>query len=211
MKTCKICNETKPLTEFHKDKSKADGLNFYCKPCHIAKQKEYMKRPPKGLIPRQWNKDGKTCSRCKEIKPVTEFHKSTNYYDGLDKRCKQCSYELHNDWRRNNLGKVAASQRAKYAKDPDRFKDYEKKRRYGLTSGEYDTMLTKQNSKCAICFTETPGGKGAFHVDHCHASGLIRGLLCHHCNLGLGNFKSNPEFLQQAIRYLYLAKRRSKG
>lgn len=210
MKTCKICDITKPLTEFHKDKSKVDGLNFYCKPCHIKKQKEYMKKGPKNLVPRQWNKDGKKCSRCKEVKPITEFHKSTLRYDGLDNRCKKCSYELHDDWRRNNLDKVAAGQRAKYAKDPERFKDYEKKRNYGMSSGDFASMLIKQNNKCAICCSSDPGGKGAFHVDHCHASGIIRGLLCHNCNVGLGHFKSNPEFLQQAVRYLFSAKRRIK-
>ena len=70
---------------------------------------------------------------------------------------------------------------------------------YGITREEHDQMREGQSDKCAICkeaFTKAP------HVDHCHAEGHVRGLLCNSCNVGLGHFRDNPTILQQAINYL---------
>jgi hypothetical protein len=75
-------------------------------------------------------------------------------------------------------------------------------RRYGLTEADWDTLLIAQAGRCGICRGETPGGKGRWHIDHCHATGKVRGLLCHHCNVGLGNFKDDPDLLRTAIAYL---------
>ena len=79
---------------------------------------------------------------------------------------------------------------------------YDLKRRYGITIEEYDQMLEDQGHRCKICRTDEPGGKGRFHLDHCHSTGKIRGLLCSSCNHGLGHFKDNVLLLEQAIRYL---------
>lgn len=75
-------------------------------------------------------------------------------------------------------------------------------RLYGLTDTEYQTLLAAQDGRCAICGVDQPGGKGAWHVDHCHDSNKIRGLLCHHCNVGLGHFKDDPVRLRAAAVYL---------
>jgi hypothetical protein len=60
-----------------------------------------------------------------------------------------------------------------------------------------------ENDPCHICGRE-PGtsGRGRSHVDHDHATGVIRGMLCHGCNISLGYFQDNPETLLQAVRYL---------
>jgi hypothetical protein len=76
------------------------------------------------------------------------------------------------------------------------------KRHYGITQDQFDAMLMAQGNACAICRSEEPSGAGSFHVDHCHTTQRVRGLLCHHCNLGLGNFKDNPESLTAALKYL---------
>ena len=77
------------------------------------------------------------------------------------------------------------------------------KRRYGITLAEYDQMFEDQNGKCAICGTTEPGGRnGRFHVDHNHVTGVVRGLLCHHCNTALGKFGDDEATLQRAIDYL---------
>ena len=57
-----------------------------------------------------------------------------------------------------------------------------------------------QDGKCAICGKEPEDRRLA--MDHCHATGRIRGLLCMHCNVGLGMFKDKKELLEQAIAYL---------
>ncbi len=60
-----------------------------------------------------------------------------------------------------------------------------------------------QDGKCAICGTAEPGGRGKrLHVDHCHETGLVRGLLCYACNTGLGLFRHNSQSLEQAQAYL---------
>jgi hypothetical protein len=73
---------------------------------------------------------------------------------------------------------------------------------YGITSEQYAALLEQQGDRCAICRTDTPGGKGGWHVDHDHAIGRVRGLLCHYCNLALGNFKDDPTRLRAALEYL---------
>ena len=82
--------------------------------------------------------------------------------------------------------------------------------RYGLTEEQYDQLLEAQDGKCLICGSTEPGGIGKvghsgvkrFHVDHCHSTGKVRGLLCGHCNKGLGHFMDDTLRLQKAIRYL---------
>jgi hypothetical protein len=63
-------------------------------------------------------------------------------------------------------------------------------------------MLAAQGGCCAICRAEAPGGQGAWHVDHDHRSGAIRGLLCHACNLAIGLFMDDEQVLTAAVAYL---------
>jgi len=76
------------------------------------------------------------------------------------------------------------------------------KRTYGISLEKYDDLLKSQLGLCAICRTDNPGGKGDFHVDHCHDTKKVRGLLCQSCNIGLGHFKDSIKFLESAIEYL---------
>jgi len=55
-------------------------------------------------------------------------------------------------------------------------------RAHGITLEVYEQLLKQQGGTCAVCSSSTPKGRGAFHVDHCHRTGKIRGLLCHSCN-----------------------------
>jgi hypothetical protein len=64
-------------------------------------------------------------------------------------------------------------------------------------------MVANQRSLCAICETAEPATRsGTWHVDHCHTSGKVRGLLCTRCNIGLGQFQDDPERLRAALLYL---------
>lgn len=78
--------------------------------------------------------------------------------------------------------------------------------RYGLTVVAYDEMLEEHGGVCAIC-GEPPKPDGVraasrLHVDHDHETGKVRGLLCNHCNRGIGAFRDRPELLELAILYL---------
>lgn len=79
------------------------------------------------------------------------------------------------------------------------------RRLYGISSFEYDEMLKRQSGGCAICGSTAPGAstkRKRFDVDHSHATGKVRGLLCQSCNLGLGKFKDDLNYLRAAILYL---------
>jgi hypothetical protein len=73
-------------------------------------------------------------------------------------------------------------------------------RKYRLTASQYDNMLEGQYNACAIC--KAAFGDGKPHIDHCHTTGKVRGLLCSHCNTGLGLFKDSRANLQRAIMYI---------
>jgi hypothetical protein len=62
------------------------------------------------------------------------------------------------------------------------------KERYGLTLEQWEAMFEAQGRKCAICSATTPGWKRAWHTDHDHKSGAVRGILCHLCNRTLANY-----------------------
>jgi|SRR3990172_9487672 len=91
---------------------------------------------------------------------------------------------------------------------PDRSKGYDLKKYYGISFEEYTQLQASQRGVCAICGNiekatrNYSSDKRNLAVDHSHTTGKIRGLLCTHCNQGIGNFRENPEFLAKAISYL---------
>lgn len=76
------------------------------------------------------------------------------------------------------------------------------KKKYGITSEQRDQMLVAQGGVCAVCGGDNSESKRNWHVDHCHTSGKVRGILCHLCNVGLGHFRDKPELLKTAAAYL---------
>lgn len=81
-------------------------------------------------------------------------------------------------------------------------KDRRLRQTYGITLKQYDMMFDDQNGVCWIC-GKPPIGQ-PLSVDHCHKTGVVRGLLCHTCNRGLGYYKDNPDWLERAAQYLRL-------
>jgi hypothetical protein len=76
------------------------------------------------------------------------------------------------------------------------------KKNYGLDEADYNNLLKRQRYQCAICGVDEKNLTKRLHVDHNHKTGIARGLLCVNCNLGLGSFKDNQEFLLYAVLYL---------
>lgn len=93
-----------------------------------------------------------------------------------------------------------ADLRAKYLMDSS---IYSVKKRYGLMPTDIAALGDAQRGVCAICKKlPLPIKRGGLHVDHDHATGIVRGLLCDSCNRGLGAFMDNSDFLLAAVAYL---------
>lgn len=82
-------------------------------------------------------------------------------------------------------------------------------RKHGLTPEQFNQMLEDQDHKCAICptpiketYASSRSRANQATVDHCHETGKVRGLLCHHCNTGIGLMSDDPDRLESAARYL---------
>jgi hypothetical protein len=109
-----------------------------------------------------------------------------------------------------NKGKINARERYRYATNAEfherRLEQSRRSRRrlrlknhFGISLEEYDALLAKQNGACAICKKKSAR---SLCVDHCHATGLIRGLLCNKCNRGMGFFEDDAARIRAAIAYL---------
>jgi Recombination endonuclease VII len=125
-------------------------------------------------------------------------------------------------WKRENRDRANATERAYRLKYPEKVRERERNykranwakisvseslRHLGLKNEDYILMLQNQRNKCSICnLEETRMGRGGkicrLAIDHCHASGKIRALLCHSCNVGLGSFKDDISLMISAINYL---------
>jgi hypothetical protein len=126
------------------------------------------------------------CSRCKLPTPRSAM--ST----GAKHLCKKCSTAKTREW-------AAANPRAW---DRHRRKSV-LKRRYNMTLEQFDALLASQGGVCAICRNPPTDPRGFRpHVDHDHATGKVRGVLCWKCNSGLGSFRDSPDLLAAAIAYL---------
>jgi len=116
--------------------------------------------------------------------------------------------------------KKAAAKRRRYAANPSRelerhrkwkaenpekarliSRNSQLKRTYGISIAVRDQMLASQGG-CAACGTTDPGSKLGWHIDHCHHSKKVRGILCHHCNVAAGAAKDDPARLRAIADYL---------
>jgi hypothetical protein len=131
-------------------------------------------------------------------------------------------------WRKDNPEKLREmrkrSLRRRMAKNPERFRIKRRTRelrtKYGLSTERLRELFVIQNGLCGICFIslllpksvnsekKTSTEDHVARVDHCHATGKIRGLLCMQCNLRLGHARDSVEWMRSAVEYLLTAQTR---
>ncbi|MGW0185360.1 endonuclease VII domain-containing protein [Streptomyces sp. NPDC003362] len=121
---------------------------------------------------------GKRCTGCGRCLPPTAFARDRNRSDGLQVRCRErvAQYSAAH-CRRRREGHV--------------------KRRYGITEAERDALIDSQGGIRCRCLSAP-----AAHVDHCHETGRVRGVLCFSCNAALGQFKDRPDAIRRAAAYV---------
>ena len=161
----------------------------------------------------------KRCSECGKKKPKGKFFSDATRKDGLSYICKDCKIKRTNKYQKRHPEKVKTYSKNYALKNVlsnrERRKRYyarhkntrvlhqHLKKLYGITLEEFKALLKKQKGVCAIC-KEKCTRKSRLSVDHDHKTKRVRGLLCDHCNNGIGRFKDNVKILERAIIYLNL-------
>lgn len=169
-----------------------------------------------------------TCTKCRIGKDESAFHRSFKTKNGLNAWCKSCrkhakmllfahrpeNARTHrssaDDRERMNdryatdaeyRERVKARSRQWRQDNPELFKMKNRnarlKHEYGITEEDFQRMLLEQEGRCALCCKPA-----TLVVDHCHVTGMVRGLLCRRCNVALGTLGDNIDGLLRAIAYL---------
>jgi hypothetical protein len=129
----------------------------------------------------------KPCRGCDTVYLATPefFVRHSGLSMGLNNRCKKCRRAYHRNRYHNGGGKA-------------RQRNSMLKHRYGISTEDFNRMAADQDGGCAIC------GKWSaqLFVDHCHQSGIVRGLLCSGCNGAIGVLGDSPDGLSRALDYL---------
>ncbi len=118
----------------------------------------------------------KWCPRCG---CVTEHHTRG--------QCKPCGRKQLRSWTKDN---------------PERTREYKYKMKYGMTIADYDALLKRQGGCCAICGKPAAEATRRLVIDHDHASGQVRGLLCDSCNIFLGYFEKCKNNFVEFQKYI---------
>lgn len=153
------------------------------------------------------------CHRCYQTKPELEFSSCSSTTRGFSYWCKDCERSRREEVRQER-GLPPQKRRGKlyrnryvspYPTHSNEYRiDLHLYNNYGITLIQKSQMIAAQNSRCAICneLFDLENNSLLVHVDHCHTTGKVRGILCHGCNTGLGGFKDNIFTMNKAIEYV---------
>ncbi|MEU6591635.1 endonuclease VII domain-containing protein [Streptomyces sp. NPDC046881] len=175
-KACRKCGRSLPLAAFARDRHRRDGLQVHCRECVAEYGAAHYRRRREAM--------GKPV---REKADVPAGHKL----------CRSCGQvKPHSEWHRNATASDGLSTRCKACRAALGREDH-LRRTYGITRAERDRLVTSQGGVCCICLAAPPA-----HVDHCHETGRVRGVLCFSCNAALGQFKDQPEVIRRAAAYV---------
>lgn len=200
-KTCSRCGWEKPTTDFYRRLAAPDGLQAACKACSDAGVLTAIMKPA-------YVGDGeKPCATCKTVKSLAQFYRNKRRFDGHHHVCKDCMKPAQDAYAANPINRLrmAAGRKMRYPRKKAGLADLGKRRAHGLPKNwTYDDALAAQGGCCAICGRTRNVGKRRMRlaVDHCHKTGIVRGILCTHCNQALGQMQDSPDLLRKAADYL---------
>ena len=135
----------------------------------------------------------KTCTKCGQTKDESEFY--------LEK-AKRKDGSIR-EFRRSQCTACETARKRKHDNRTKRQKaDQHLMRKYGINCDIRDALAEIQGG-CGICGTKKPGGRsGTWNVDHCHDTGMVRGVLCWDCNVGIGKLKDDANLLRRATQWV---------
>ena len=176
MKICRTCKKELSLSCFSTQFSKIYNKSYYNNDCNDCKK----------LLNRQ------NYERHKASKKEVMNDRSRKYYwDNRKSELDRCKI-----YRSENKH----VSRDYYLKNKERLKNLSIIKKYGISLEDKQKMLEEQNFKCMISGTRISFDD--CHIDHCHETNKVRGLLCYNCNTGLGKFRDNPKILIEAANYI---------
>jgi hypothetical protein len=138
-------------------------------------------------MPKLYSDLHRTCMTCGEKKLATDFYFRNKKTGVRHSVCKQCDRERV---------------KKRHKENPERTRNNDLKRNYGITLDEHTQMYENQNGVCAICKGVGDGKWKKLCVDHDHETGKVRQLLCRNCNMVLGQVRDNVNLLEEMIKYL---------
>lgn len=218
-KRCTRCKDFLPWESFHRNRAAPDGRQAYCKPCANEIRREYEDRNKEALALRRAERLAvsppvnatKVCTKCHVEQPILQFYAHRGTKDGRTTYCASCQRAASRQWTKDNAERVKARNQSARDADPDRKKRDHRQwwlKLYGLTQSDYAALLQGQNGVCAICLKPErfidprTGEPRRLAVDHDHANGRVRGLLCGRCNRTLGHMDEDIDSLMRAAEYL---------
>jgi hypothetical protein len=163
----------------------------------------------------------KRCTKCNEDLPATEkfFNRKKSSKDGLYCWCKKCKNKRQQEWSIENRDEIREYKKEYYLKNRYKKLQYEKeyaknkphkcrerrvKSLYGIDGKGLQDLMNEQKGCCAICGESlvTPQTTRNYSVDHDHATGKVRGLLCGNCNAAVGLVNEDISICKSLIEYL---------
>lgn len=201
-KACTKCKVVKQFSDFHKHSGVSLGVQNICKLCRESDYKnkydpqqnheKYEEKKKRQVV----TPDFIICSKCSESKKYSKFLKAPHLVNGRETVCRDCK-NLKN-YKRYRSDEKYKKKVLKYSASRKRLD------RYGVTEEMFAAIFTAQNGLCAICNIKLDNSirKLKPFMDHCHAAGKPRGILCSCCNAGIGMLKDNEENLLNSIKYL---------
>jgi hypothetical protein len=176
MKKCTKCKVNKSLTDYHKSKISKDRHVSACKVCE-SKRKQDLYDPIKHNETYEKGKVKYLARQKVYYAENKEVIKKTSkaYYKKNKQKWLEAGWKAKGIF--NRQGKI-------------------------FTKEDFDYELTRANQECEICHNDGNEHKKGLCVDHDHNTGIVRGILCGHCNVAIGMFKDDIIKLNQAIKYL---------
>ncbi|MFJ3881948.1 endonuclease VII domain-containing protein [Streptomyces sp. NPDC090077] len=175
-KWCRGCGRDVPLRGFALDRNRGDGLQPRCRECVAEYGAAHSRR--------------RQAERGKVVKEKVDAPPG-------HKLCRQCGeIKPHSEWHKNATASDGLSTRCKACRAIQGRAGH-LKRSYGMTEAERDEMIAAQGGVCLICL-KAP----AVHVDHCHTTGKVRGVLCFNCNTAIGKLGDDPDAARRVVSYL---------
>lgn len=151
------------------------------------------------------SRETKQCVRCLQQKAMSDFRLLVRG-NKLSRKCLPCEVEIA-----GHVEVSAGTSSTGMTKAQIHNRRATLKRSYNMMPAEYDALAARHAGRCGICGTTEPGyGRRHMAVDHCHATGAIRGILCNACNIALGTFGDSIEKLRGAIAYLLASQEESQ-